>query len=174
LLAALHASGVIPQHQDADPIALELARFDNYMLHVRGLAASTRHQRELIVHKFLLAQQRSKHVEISRISVNGIRAFVLPGNRKCNAGTVRVVGGALRCYLRFRALTGDNVEHLREAVPSVAHWRLSGVPETLSRQEVSALLNSFCKLKHSPKRAYAMVRCLTDLGLRASSMDFPK
>ena len=170
LLAALRASGVIPQRQDADPVSLELARFDNHMLHVRGLAASTRRQRVLIVRKFLLAQQWGKHVEIGRVSVNGIRAFVLPGNRKCSAGTVQVVGGALRCYLHFRALTGDNVEQLREAVPSAAHWRLSGVPELLSGQEVRALLNSFCKLKHSPKRAYAMVRCLTDLGLRASEV----
>jgi integrase/recombinase XerD len=73
LLAALHASGVIRQRQDADLISLELARFDNYMLNVRGFAASTRRQRVLIVRKFLLAQQRSKHVEIGRISVNGIR-----------------------------------------------------------------------------------------------------
>ena len=32
------------------------------------------------------------------------------------------------------------------------------------------MLNSFRKLEHSPKRAYAMVRCLTDLGLRASEV----
>lgn len=90
LLAALHASGVIRQRQDTDLISLELARFDNYMLNVRGLAASTRRQRVLIVRKFLLAQQGRKYVEIGRISVNGIRAFVLPRNRKCNAGTVGV------------------------------------------------------------------------------------
>jgi site-specific recombinase XerD len=47
---------------------------------------------------------------------------------------------------------------------------LAGVPELLSDQEVRALLNSFSKLEHSPKRAYAMVRCLTDLGLRASEV----
>jgi integrase/recombinase XerD len=40
----------------------------------------------------------------------------------------------------------------------------------LSDQEVHALLNSFRKLEHSPKRDYAMVRCLSDLGLRASEV----
>lgn len=170
LLAMLRASGVIPQRQNSDPISLELARFDGYMLHVRGLAASTRRQRVRIVHKFLLAEQRGKHFDIGQIGINGVRAFVLSGHGKHNAGTVGVVGGALRCYLRFRALEGDNVEHLREAVPSAAHWRLAGVPELLSDQEVRNLLNSFCELKYSPKRAYAMVRCLTDLGLRASEV----
>jgi site-specific recombinase XerD len=167
LLAMLRASGVIPQRQSSDPISLELARFDSYMLHVRGLAASTRRQRVLLLRRFL-TQEKGKHIEIARISANGIRAFVLPGDGRYNAGTISVVGGALRSYLRFRALEGDNVEHLREAVPSVAHWRLAGLPELLSGQEVHALLKSFRELKHSPKRAYAMVRCLTDLGLRAS------
>jgi len=152
LLAMLRASGVIPQRQNSDPISLELARFDSYMLDVRGLAISTRHQRVLIVRKFLLAQRQGKHFALGRISVNGVRAFVLSGYGKYSAGTVGVVGGALRCYLRFRAMEGDNIEHLREAVPSAAHWRLAGVPEVLSDQEVHALLNSFRKLEHSPKR----------------------
>jgi site-specific recombinase XerD len=170
LLAALRAGGVIQQRQDADPVSLELAHFDRYMLHVRGLAISTRRQRVLIIRKFLLAQRLNKHFEIGRISANDVRVFVLSGYGKFSAGTVGVVGGALRCYLRFRAMEGDNIEHLREAVPSAAHWRLAGVPELLSDQEVRALLNSFSKLEHSPKRAYAMVRCLTDLGLRASEV----
>jgi site-specific recombinase XerD len=170
LLAALRASGVISQRQDADPISLELVRFDNYMLHVRGLAISTRRQRALIIRKFLLAQRRGKQFESGRISANGVRAFVLSGYGKCSAGTVGVVGGALRCYLRCRALEGDNIEHLRDAVPSAAHWHLAGLPELLSGQEIHTLLNSFRVLKYSPKRAYAMVRCLTDLGLRASEV----
>jgi integrase len=44
------------------------------------------------------------------------------------------------------------------------------LPELLSGQEIHTLLNSFRDLKCSPKRAYAMVRCLTDLGLRASEV----
>jgi hypothetical protein len=169
LLATLRASGMIPQRHNSDPLSQELTRFDSYMLQVRGLASSTRRQRVLIVRRFLRAQQRGKHFETGRISVKGIRTFVLPGDGKYSAGTVRVLGGALRCYLRFLALEGDNVEHLREAVPSAAHWRLTGVPELLSGQELRNLLDSFRDLKHSPKRAYAMVRCLTDLGLRAPS-----
>jgi integrase/recombinase XerD len=170
LLTMLRAGGVISQRQNSDPISVELARFDSYMLDARGLAISTRRQRTLIMRKFLLAQHRGKHFKVGRISVNSVRAFVLPSHGRWNAGTVRVVGGALRCYLGFRAMEGDNTERLREAVPSAAHWRLAGLPELLSGQEVRTLLNSFRDLRDSPKRAYAMVRCLTDLGLRASEV----
>jgi site-specific recombinase XerD len=170
LLAMLRANGAIPPRQGSDPISVELDRFDNYMLHVRGLAASTRRQRGLIVRKFLLAQRWSEHSDVGRISINSVRAFVLPSDGRYTAGTIGVVGGTIRAYLRFRALEGDRVEHLRQAVPSAAQWHLAGLPELLNGQELHALLNSFCSLKHSPKRAYAMVRCLTDLGLRASEV----
>jgi integrase/recombinase XerD len=102
--------------------------------------------------------------------VCGLADFVLNRQGKHSAGTVRVVGGALRCYLRFRALTGDDVQGLLDAVPSAAHWRLAALPEVLTEAEVQRLLGSFQQLARSPKRAYAMVRCLTDLGLRASEV----
>ena len=152
-------------------IVVHLARILLFVtLLIHSIAISTRRQRALIIRKFLLAQRRGKHFESGRLSVNGVRTFVLSGYGKCSAGTVGVVGGAVRCFLRCRALEGDNIEHLREAVPTAAHWRLTGLPELLSGQEVRTLLNSFSALKDSPKRAYAMVRCLTDLGLRASEV----
>jgi integrase len=40
----------------------------------------------------------------------------------------------------------------------------------LSEAEVQQLLGSFEQLPRSPKRAHAMARCLTDLGLRASEV----
>jgi integrase len=76
----------------------------------------------------------------------------------------------MRCYLRFRGVAGDFVQPLIDAVPSVAHWRLASLPEVLSQQEIQRLLDSFKRLERSPKRAYAMTRCLTDLGLRASEV----
>jgi integrase len=78
------------------------------------------------------------------------------------------MGGALRCYLRFRDLAGDPVGGLIAAIPSAAHWRLATLPDVLSQTEVEQLLKSFDGPLPSAKRAYAMVRCLADLGLRAS------
>jgi site-specific recombinase XerD len=87
-----------------------------------------------------------------------------------STGTIHVVGGAIRCYLRFRSIAGDSVHGLLDAVPSVAHWRLASLPEVLSEKEVQQLLGSFEQVPRSPKRAHAMARCLTDIGLRASEV----
>lgn len=77
---------------------------------------------------------------------------------------------ALRCYLRYRALQGDGVQALIAAVPTVAGWRHSGLPDTLSTKELSRFLDSFDRRSPSSRRGYAMARCLTDLGLRANEV----
>jgi integrase/recombinase XerD len=87
-----------------------------------------------------------------------------------STGTIHVIAGAIRYYLRFRSVSGDRVQRLVDAVPSVAHWRLATLPDFLSEREIQQLLESFGQLSSSGKRAYAMVRCLTDLGLRASEV----
>jgi integrase/recombinase XerD len=170
LLEALRAAGVIGQRPvSQDPTSLELARFEHHMEYVCGLAASTRRQRVRILRKFLSERGDDRSAN-SHLNAASIRGFVLNRQEKHSAGTVRVVGGALRCYLRFRALMGDDVQGLLDAVPSAAHWRLAALPEVLTEAEVQRLLGSFQQLARSPKRAYAMVRCLTDLGLRASEV----
>ena len=83
---------------------------------------------------------------------------------------MQVMSGALRCYLRFRALAGDDIRGLQDAVPNAAHWRLATLPEVFTEEEIQRLLDSFERVTCSPKRAYAMARCLTDLGLRASEV----
>jgi site-specific recombinase XerD len=169
LLTALRANGAIGQRPAShDPTDSELALFEHYMDHVCGLAANTRRQRMCILRRLFTTHDGFKPGGI--LSTAHIRGFVLNGQKSRNAGTVRVLGGALRCYLRFRALEGDDVQGLLDAVPSAAHWRLAALPEVFTEEEIRRLLSSFERLTCSPKRGYAMARCLTDLGLRASEV----
>jgi integrase/recombinase XerD len=131
LLTVLRVHRVIRQHQNEDPLSGELAGFDRYMLQVRGLAVNTRRQRVLILRRFLKTQSSGEPVGVGRIRSADLRHFVLPDQTNYHAGTVAVLGGALRCYLRFRALEGDEVQFLLDAVPSAAQWRLAGLPEVL-------------------------------------------
>jgi integrase/recombinase XerD len=135
-----------------------------------GLARNTRSQRVRILRSFLAQRFESGPIVAQQIKPADLRQFVLRGNEPRKAGTLQVIAGALRCYLRFRAMRGDRVHHLMESLPSVAHWRLARLPEVLTETEIRQLLDSFQQLTCSSKRAYAMVRCLTDLGLRASEV----
>jgi integrase/recombinase XerD len=171
LLQTLSACGVTTEGRaDGDSLHAELDSFDRYMMNVKGLAQNTRQQRIRIVRHFLNERFASGSVAPDRIRPTDIRRFVLGQEGMHSTGTIHVIGGAIRCYLGFRSVSGDQVHGLLDAVPSVAHWRLASLPEVLSEEEVRQLLGSFEQLARSPKRAQAMARCLTDIGLRASEV----
>lgn len=171
LLIVLRVSRAIRQSETTkNAIERELLDFDGYMDRVCGLAPNTRYQRRRIVHRFLVGQFAKGRIATAHIAPIAIRRFVLGELAKYCPGTIHVIRGSVACYLRFRALRGDPVQHLLVALPSVANWRLATVPEVLSDDEIQQLLDSFDRLKDSPKRAYAMARCLIDLGLRASDV----
>jgi len=170
LLEVLNAEGVeAPDPALATAIAQELARFDAHMRDVWGLADSTRLRRTRVIREFLLAHFADQPVTMSTVSAAAVRRFVLGGPGR-SAGSIAVIGGAVGCYLRFRSMSGDRVSALAAAIPRAAHWRLASLPEVLTDAEVDELLRSFDQPFPSRRRAYAMTRCLIDLGLRSSEV----
>lgn len=171
LLEVLRAAGVIVGGVAAGAdLERELARFDAHMRDVEGLAVTTRQQRCRIVDRFLVEQYGARPITISALTAAAVRRFILGEEKAWSAGTIRVMGGAIGCYLRFRSLSGDQVKALLAAIPRAACWRLSSLPDVLSDAEIEQLLRSFDQPFPSRRRAYAMVRCLTDLGLRCSEV----
>ena len=118
---------------------------------------------------FLLAHFGDQPITISKISTASVRRFVL-GQDGRSAGSIGVIGGAIGCYFRFRTLSGDRVSELAAGIPRAAHWRLASLPEVLTDTEIDELLRSFDQPFPSRRRAYAMTRCLIDLGLRCSEV----
>ena len=170
LLEVLRKQGAIRLAQATDARGVELAAFDAHMLDVGGLAVSTRRQRSRFIARFLEEQFGSRAIDIAEINPAAARRFVLGEQNKWSAGTINVVGGTMAAYLRFRATTGDKVTHLLNAIPRAAHWRLAALPDVLSDAEIDALLASFDQDFPSRRRAFAMVRCLIDLGLRCEEV----
>jgi site-specific recombinase XerD len=166
LFRLLEAAGVITP-EPADHIGAEIARFERYMDGACGLAASTRRQRGQALTRFLTARFGTGPVTPAAITAADLRRFALGADQIRSPGTIRVMAGALRCYLRFREIEGDPVGDLRASIPGAAHWRLATLPAVLSPAQVDDLLSAFTGPMPSLRRAYAMVRCLADLGLRA-------
>ena len=188
LLDVLRVEGAIASAAAPDThLARELARFDAHMRDAGGLALNTRQQRCRIVAKFLTGVFQAEPILIQMIAPRAIQQFVLGSGAEWSAGTIRVIGGAIGGYLRFRAMAGeagqgsdgdavgiarrgDRVTELLTAIPRAAHWRLASLPEVLSDAEIDELLRSFDPPFRSHRRAFAMLRCLTDLGLRCSEV----
>jgi integrase/recombinase XerD len=172
LLKVLRSKNAIrPQRKELTAIERELARFDCYMDQTRGLAENTRKQRVLIVRRFLAEQFGSGRIAPGRLQPADIRSFMAAGKIKgWSAASSNVIGGALRCYLRFRATVTNHVERLIDAVPRAACWRLANIPDVLSDAQIDQLLASFDQPFPSAARSLAIVRCVVDLGLRSSEV----
>lgn len=166
--ALSHLSTVLASHgftAVTGPVNLNdavLQRFDEHLEQAQGLAASTRHQRLRIV-KSLIVRTSSATPTASEL-----RKFIAGELARISPGSAASLAGALRSYLRFRAFEGDLVNHLLAVIASPAHWRLAPLPQTLSVSELDRLLDAFPPNLPSRLRAFAIVRCLVDLGLRSS------
>lgn len=168
LVRILRSKGAI-ERPVVDEITRELARFDAKMAQVWGLSQGTRDHRCRIMRRLLTSQFASGSIDLAAISPAAVRRFVL-GDARWSASTIRVMGGAVRCYLRYRELLGDKVADLQRAVPRPAYWRETTLPDALSGAELQQLFGAFKADCPSRRRGYAMVRCLADLGLRCSEV----
>ena len=169
LLAMLDDLGVLTKRSHAPgAVENELRRLDEHMQHARGLVENTRIQRLRILRPFFeqVYDANPGGPTLSIPTSDDLRRFIDLQLHRWNPNSARVLAGTLRSYLRFRAMCGDQVGHLLPVITSPAHWRLAPLPQTLSHVEVTKLLNAFAPELPSRLRAYAMVRCLVDLGLR--------
>jgi site-specific recombinase XerD len=166
LLITLVDAGALISSRQPDAIEDQLRRFDHHMQHARGLAETTRIRRLSVVRSLLRFCVAGDCDVMSTPSADELRRFTAQELSRISPASAGSLAGSLRGYLRFLALSGARVDHLLPVIASPAHWRLAPLPQTLSPSEVTRLLDAFPPELPSHLRAYAMVRCLVDLGLR--------
>lgn len=166
----LHEEGWIPSRRTstAEVLEAELAAFDHYLLEVCGLTEATRKFYRHSVRKLLQGQTGKSGIHMPM--AQQVRRFIREFSVHRKPMSVCSMAAALRSYFRFKSLDGTVVEPLIQAIPHVMRWRLSSLPRTLTEKEVERLLEAFDLSCTKGLRDYAMLRCLTDWGLRAAEV----
>jgi len=172
LLVVLRQRADIRHQPDFTPrlIREEIREFDAHLDQVCGLAASTRRLRTRIARTFLSERFGASRINMAQVKPEHVHRFVVSHLEGCKPGTGKVLGIALRSYLRFRGMHGDHVGCLIAAIPQIAQWRFASLPDTLSAAELERFLNAFDRKSAIGRRDYAMARCMVDLGLRAGEV----
>jgi integrase/recombinase XerD len=152
------------------PVGVEIDAFDAYMVRVCGLAAATRRRRRYDVHRLLDQVFGVEPVATERLTAVHVREFVASHGKRCSPGTLGVIAGSVRSYLKFLRLEGRCPEGVEAAVPPPPRWRLATVPVHLDDQAVRRLLASFDKFTPRGRRDHAMALCMVVLGLRAAEV----
>ncbi len=109
-------------------------------------------------------------LDLSRLDVATLRAFVRGRAACCSPRTARRSAVAARSFLRFLHLRGLADGTLADAVPTVRDARRSGLPRSLSASQLRQLLAAVPRSRPAGMRDLAMLLCLAHLGLRAKEV----
>lgn len=147
-----------------------LERYRRHLLVERGLAASTIDTRVREAERFLSTQANGGELDLQRLTGASVTGYLVAECRKRSSGHAKGLVCSLRSLLRFLQVDGVVDGSLLGAVPSVAHWRLRGLPKALEPGQLERLLDSCDRATVIGRRDFAIVKLLGRLGLRVGEV----
>jgi site-specific recombinase XerC len=106
----------------------------------------------------------------SMFDAKSLRQFVLEKSQHTGWSAAKNCTAALRMSLHFLIAEGKCDANLIEAIPTLAHWRLSSLPRYLQEEEVERIISSCDPISPVGKRNRAILLLLARLGLRAGDI----
>ena len=175
MLSYLRELGVVPTPPPATPkgpVEVMLERYRHYLTVERGVSKATTCGYIYALRPFLCgrASPDGLDLDLDHLSAADVTAFIVATCRHQARGTAKLTVTALRSLLRFLHLEGVIKWPLAAAVPSVAGWRLAGLPKGLERDQVESLLASCDRRTRMGRRDFAILTLLVRLGLRAGEV----
>ena len=175
LLVYLRGLGVVPRQEVLAPVgAVEVAleRYRRYLLVERGLSVITARVYVDAVRPFLAGRVSGDGLGLvlRGLDAGDVTAFVVARCPALSRGAAKQTTTALRSLLVYLHVEGQIGRPLAAAVPSVAGWRLAGLPKGLAPDQVRALLASCDRGTANGRRDFAILTMLSRLGLRAGEV----
>lgn len=172
LLTFLTPLGVLPTEPPPECDAVEgvVSRYRDYLLSERGLTPGTVEGYVHLARRFLSFRSDGQQLNLAGMTVADVVAFVLascPGRAR---GSAKLIVTVTRSVLGWLHLTGLVEVSLAGAVPSVAGWKLPGLPRALTPAQLRALLGACDRGTSTGRRDYAIVLLLARLGLRSGEV----
>lgn len=149
-----------------------LADYRDHLVRTRGLTPSTVLRYERFARRFLVDRASRTGVEIGveDLSSADVHAFMLEAGSRLVVESAKREAADLRSLLRFLYLSGRVATDLGVAMPPVAVWRGTRLPETMRAEQVDALLDSCDRGSGTGRRDYAVLILLARLGLRSGEV----
>jgi len=145
--------------------------YGKHLQQARGVSESTRHQYIYYVQRFLnetftdVFPDKLRHLQPSELI-----QYVIKQKEHHHEPVLKSMLTALRSFLRYLQLKGLCEARLVYAVPSLPAWKLSRIPNCLTKEQLRKFLASFDRKTPTGRRDYAIALCLARLGLRAKEV----
>ena len=173
LLGFLRGLGCIPiapVQIDTTSLARIEQDFARFLSAERGLKSVTIADYVRTVRRFLLQRFGQEECRVDELCLQDINRFILDRARHVRRSYAQSMVTALRSFMRFLQQRGTITADIAAAVPTVANWRLSHLPKTLTAAQVERLLTCCDRNTPTGQRDYAILLLLARLGLRAGEV----
>jgi site-specific recombinase XerD len=147
-----------------------LTEYDRFLLQTCGLSEQTRIYRVRNARQFLDRHFGNAPPAPDRLRPSDLQDYFRHHAGHLKPGSVAVLASSLRRFFRFLALSHGFDPSLSGVVPAAPQWPTARLPRSLSDGDLQAILASFDTGKATGRRDLAMMRCMSDLGLRVSEV----
>ena len=144
-----------------------VSEYGKHLQQARGVAESTRRQYTYYVQRFLGETFADVFPDKLRLlQPSELIQYVIRQREHYNIPVLKSRLTALRSFFRYLQMKGLCDARLAKAVPSIPAWKLSGIPNFLTNEQLNDFLASFNRKSPTGRRDYAIALCLARLGLR--------
>lgn len=170
-LGWLRGTGAVPpagpKALAGDPVEAVLQAFQGYLQVERGVLPATGEKYVDCLRPFLTDRLHHGALDWQSLTAGDISRFTAARLPAMSPSSAKSTVTALRSLLRYLHVIGELPVSLAAAVPTVASWRLAGLPIGLDAGQVQALLGA-CDLGTAVgRRDLAVLLLLSRLGLRS-------
>lgn len=174
ILSYLRREGIVPiearKVPQRTPLDELLGRYEEYLVRERSLVASTVYQHRRIAGHFLSTIFKGRAPDPARLESADVSSYMLGEARTSSVACAKFKATALRSFLRYLHVGGIIPMNLSGAIPAIASWQLTGLPQALNSEQASRLLNAPDRRTSVGRRDYAVLILMLRLGLRAGEV----
>jgi site-specific recombinase XerD len=150
-----------------NPFQDRAPRFFEYLKDERGLSAETIEHYRHYLRQFASYLQRIKLHALDDLTAPVLSGFVAEYGQRVALAGLRNCCGVLRVFLRYVKREGALSRDLSAAVEYPQAFRLSGIPRSITWDQVRKVLERVDRRTATGKRDYAILLLLVTYGLRA-------
>ena len=173
LLAFLRERGAIAPaaSRQAVPADAVVRRYEEHLLHVRGLAVRTVPTYTQLVRQFLLARFGGEVVDLQALRASEVIAFVQRRSKQMRPRRLKLLITALRSFLRHAQMLGEVAPGIVASVPAVSVWSSTpALPRAISAEHARRAIDACDRRTCVGRRDRAVLLLLARLGLRSGEV----
>jgi integrase/recombinase XerD len=169
LLEHLRNQGVVPSLPTPAPVddfERQQQAYAEYLKEERALAEATVLRYVWLVGRFLRCRYARRRGSPIALRPTDVQAFILQQVAVGSRQAAKLMVTALRSFFRFLQFRGLIDVDLAAAVPSVASWRMTTLPQSIPVEQIRLILRTCDRRTAKGRRDFAILLLLARLGLR--------